>query len=124
MVTLIRSLLQHATAETSRSTALAPLGWLVAMLLAATVGSKISGTTAWLTVALGVLTVVSVAGYLAAYLYFLLRNPDALRSETYTLSKLAIERGVFGDSVSGVFSPSDRKMLEAPAGESEGATEQ
>lgn len=29
-------------------------------------------------------------------------NPDALRSESYSLSKMAIERGLVGDSISGV----------------------
>jgi hypothetical protein len=43
--------------------------------------------------------------FLVAYGYLLLKNPDALRSENFTLSKLAIEKGLVGDNISGLHQP-------------------
>ncbi len=41
---------------------------------------------------------ISVVLYLFAYLYLLFKDKDALRSETYLVQKMAIEKGLFGDS--------------------------
>lgn len=43
-----------------------------------------------------------MALYLGAYLYFMFTDKDALRSETYSIQKLAIERGLRGDDLTGV----------------------
>ena len=42
--------------------------------------------------------------YLGAYVYCLVTDRDALRSETYTIQKMAIEKGFVGDSLTGVLS--------------------
>ena len=39
--------------------------------------------------------------YLFAYVYLMLKDRDALRSERFTLSKMAIERSITGDSLRG-----------------------
>ena len=43
---------------------------------------------------------------LGAYIYLLIADRDALRSETFSLSKLAIEKGLVGDNISGLIQPS------------------
>lgn len=40
--------------------------------------------------------------FLSSYVYFMRTNPDALRSEQFSLSKLAIEKGLIGDTLSGL----------------------
>ncbi len=45
---------------------------------------------------------VDVGLFAWAYLFFAKRNPDALRSERFLTHKMAIERGVLGDKLSGV----------------------
>ncbi len=45
--------------------------------------------------------------YMLSYLYFMFKDPDALRSENYSLEKLAIQRGLAGDSTSG---PHEREI--------------
>ncbi len=39
---------------------------------------------------------------IGVYVYFAVNNPDCLRSETFTLSKLAMEKGHIGDGVNGI----------------------
>jgi len=46
---------------------------------------------------------LSVCLYLGAYTYCLVKDREALRSEKYTIQKLAIEKGFIGDSITGVF---------------------
>jgi hypothetical protein len=101
MLEIFNGLFQQANAEASRSTALKPLGWLIAMLLPSTLAAFYYLLPAAITGTLMLLTVISVLAYLGAYVYFLKVDPDALRSETYSLKKLAIQRGIFGDSTHG-----------------------
>jgi len=56
----------------------------------------------WLLVLLGVLLTLSVSLYLGSYVYFALTSPDALRSERFTLSKMALEKNLIGDSRAGL----------------------
>lgn len=53
------------------------------------------------------------AVYIGAFLYLLFRDKDALRSETYSLKKLAIEQGLVGDNETGFFAKSDVLELHA-----------
>ncbi len=97
----IRAFLEQATARGSRSTALKPLGWLVAMLLPATLASYIFDSPSWLGLTLCIMTCVSVATYIGSYFYLLCKDRDALRSERYSIQKLAIEKGLYGDNIMG-----------------------
>lgn len=49
---------------------------------------------------------------LGSYIYFMRRDPDALRSESYSLQKLAIEKGIFGDNLVGMIDPD--RVIETP----------
>jgi hypothetical protein len=66
----IQALLQQASAEGSRSTALKPLGWLVAMLCAATIMlfSLLNPLTLWVAIVFVTLTAVAVMGYIGCIL--------------------------------------------------------
>ena len=55
----------------------------------------------WLLITLALFLGLCVVLFVGAYIYLLINNPDALRSETYTLQKIALEKGLFGDSISG-----------------------
>lgn len=93
-----------AAAQGSRSTVLRPLGWLASICVAAILGGVGFGAPVWLIILLAILFGFSVAFYLAAYAYCLLTGKtELLRSETYSIQKLAIEKGFVGDSLTGVF---------------------
>jgi len=60
--------------------------------------------------------IVSGLVFFGAYLYCLFADRDALRSETYSIQKLAIEKGFIGDSIIGILdSTNARHALEQTA---------
>lgn len=91
-------------AELTRSDILRPLVWpILAVILAlAVLGGRVPGwIITWLAVGLGAL----VALYALAYIVCFFIDRDALRSEKYKLQKMAIERGLYGDSNIGLQEP-------------------
>jgi hypothetical protein len=96
------SLLQRADIGQSRSSVLNPLQWALVILLGGVLGSVASGAPRWLTIGLAICVFALVALFIAAYVYFMLTDPTPLRSESYSLSKMALERGLMGDNLSGL----------------------
>lgn len=45
---------------------------------------------------------IAVVIFLISYLYLMVKNPDALRSESYSIQKLAMEKGYYGDDTLGM----------------------
>lgn len=109
---LIRSLFQQASAQGSRSTALNPIGWAFATILAALIASVTAHSPVWVTAVLAVFAGLILVVYLFGFLYLMIKDRDALRSERFTLSKMAIERSVIGDSLKGfAAAPDDIRKL-------------
>ena len=102
---IIRAIIEQVTGSVSRSTALKPLAWLIGILVVGTAGLGYSDSESDVFYGFFVLLVVSVAIYLIAFSYLLITNVDALRSERYSLEKLAIEKGVYGDNLIGKVDP-------------------
>ena len=96
-IELIRSLFQQASVQGSKSTALSPLGWALAILVGGLVGVQHYNVA----VSVGIV----LTAYIAAYFWFAFKSPEYLRSERYSLSKMAIEKSVKGDDIAGFFSP-------------------
>lgn len=104
-IALIKAFLEKATVEGSRTTVLKPLAWLIAILVGATMGAFSTPTPNWIGVAFAILIIVLTLLYTLAYGYCLFTDKDALRSETYSIQKLAIEKGYVGDNVMGRLIP-------------------
>ena len=94
---LIKAFLSQASTSGARSTALQPLGWLSVTLTAGVVMS-VDKAPQWTIIAMITFLALTILIYLGSYIYFALKNPDALRSEKFTLSKIAIEKNLIGDS--------------------------
>jgi hypothetical protein len=92
------------------------LAWLVGILATATVALPLAKAPEWLLALLAIFLTISIGLYLFAYLYCLFRDRDALRSERYSLHKMAIEHGIYGDSTSGIIDPPNRKRRGDRAG--------
>ena len=62
---------------------------------------RLAGSPNWVLVcwafALGFLLLVAVFGFV----YFMFKDPDMLRSERFSLEKMAIEKGLYGDNIQG-----------------------
>lgn len=102
---LPQDVFSQSTAKGARSTALHSLQWVLGMFLTALSASLFTKAPVWVSVALGISGALVLAVFLGAYVYLLLKQPDALRSEQFTLSKLAIEKGMVGDNVAGMHDP-------------------
>jgi hypothetical protein len=109
----IASLFQKATAQGSRSTVLKPLGWLIGLCGGALLGVLKYHSPVWLLVILSIFFGLSASIYLAAFIHCLFTNPDLLRSETYLITQLAIQKGLIGDSSVGAFDPDTEPEAEA-----------
>jgi len=99
---LIRAFLEQASAQGSKSTVLRPIGWMMPICVAATLGAVYIAAPLWVTVMFGAFSGLTMLLYLGAYVFCLLTDKEALRSETYSIQKLAIEKGFVGDSLTGV----------------------
>ena len=98
----IRTFVDTATTMGSRSSILKPLQWLIGILGSTTLGAAYVQAPIALIWTLGISTIAVAAFMVGAFIWFGVKNPDALRSETYSLSKMAIERGYTGDSTVGL----------------------
>lgn len=110
-IAFLKALFHQATAYGTRSTVLNPLGWLIALLLPATISSFYFKTPTWLGITLATLSFLSVLLYFFSYVYFMFKDSDALRSEKFSLQKLLIEKGFFGDDIQGFISQEDIQLL-------------
>ena len=115
---ILQSLLQHANASGSKSTALQPLVWVITVLTTALVAAVQVQASPWIVGGLAVLAGVVVLALLAAYWHFAVKNPDYLRSERFNLTKMQIEKNQLGDTSVG-FKDSYAKLPALPALEGE-----
>ena len=95
------SALTRSAASGSRSTALAPLHCMLVLVFISFLGSVWIGTPSWVLVLFGAISAGVVLLEVGAYVYLLLNDRDALRSERFTIEKMKIEKGILGDTVLG-----------------------
>lgn len=101
----VATLREQMQAELTRTDALRPLIWPIAGLLLALTSALIASAPKWVLIAIVGCLIALLGLYIAGYVYFAIRDPDALRSEKYKLHKLAIEHGLYGDSTTGLIEP-------------------
>lgn len=107
--------LAHSAISGSRSSALKTLLTLDALVLLALLiaGRPLTDSQPWIAVLLAVMLVIAILITLGAYLYFMFKDPDYLRSESFGLRKMEIERGIVGDSVGGLIDQPVRGAVDA-----------
>ena len=99
---LIRSILEQASAQGKRSTALKPLGWMLALSVTATLSAfAFEHIPTWVGIFFAIVSGVGFVTYIVCYLFFMFTDIDALRSESFSIHKMAIEKGLYGDSTKG-----------------------
>lgn len=102
MMKAIQSLLQLAHIGRARSSVINPLQWALVLLVFGLLAVLVVRGPAWLLVFFVVLICLIILLLSIAYVYFMIKNPDALRSETFSLAKTALEKQTVGDSLSGL----------------------
>jgi hypothetical protein len=120
------SILQHSASRGSRSTALQPLGWLLALLIVLFISCLKYQAPVWVSCALLSTTVSSVFVYLGVYIFLINTNPDATRSEKFVIEKMQIQQSRTGDDISGfrVLTPLvDRQAAPVPVSDISATTD-
>jgi len=103
MLEVFKSLLEQSTVRGSRSSALKSVQWILFIAVSGLVAVlRVGGAPTWLLVSLCIPIGLTLALFLFTFLYLLFKNPDALRSEHYELSKIALEKGYIGDNITGL----------------------
>jgi len=96
------SLLHQSSAQGTRSTVLAPMIWALSLLLVGLLVGQQVKLPPWCLTLLGVAIAVLLLNFLAMNWYFAIKDPDALRSERFILTKLAMRQKNFkGDNLIG-----------------------
>lgn len=100
-VELFKQLFSQSKSRGARSTALRPLNVVLILLISGMISGYSFGSPPWVLSYLGVAFAFTMAIYLLSYCYLLFTDRDALRSESFTIKKLAIEKGLVGDNITG-----------------------
>jgi preprotein translocase subunit YajC len=92
----VKDFLRLADIGRSRSSILNQLQWTMAILIAGIVAFQLAHSPAWLSIFLAVLLALDAAVFLLAFLYFMLKRPHSLRSESfdYRMTQLIEKRSV------------------------------
>jgi len=98
----IAHLLEGSSTEGTRSSALQPLLWVILLCLIGISSTVPFGGPGWLIKVIAGLLVAAVLVSIGSFIFLLIKDRDALRSEKFVLSKMAIEQGLVGDSESGL----------------------
>lgn len=99
---ILTAMREQMNATLSRSDVLKPLAWLVGLLLFASVAMVFAKAETLIQYGCLGVTAFTVFLYAGAYLFCLKHDRDALRSEKYSINKMAIEHGLIGDSSAGL----------------------
>ena len=98
----LKALLLQAFSINKRSTVLQPLIWLITILLIGFIFLIEYSSPNWALLMVGGFLSLTLLTYLSAYVYHSWKNPDNLRSEKFTLSKMVIEKNLIGDNITGL----------------------
>jgi hypothetical protein len=78
---------------------------MIGVLGSATLTTFVLHIPTWASIVFFTFTGLSVLLYLIAYIVLMVRDPYALRSERYSIQKMAIEKGLIGDDLHGLLEP-------------------
>lgn len=92
---------QWATTHGSRSTILAPLLWVLFLLVTGVTTAGLGKAPAWIPVCLAAAAGVVLVVILVFYTYFARKDPNALRSERFNVQLKALEKIRVGDNLTG-----------------------
>jgi hypothetical protein len=102
MLEYFKSLLQHAKIGYSRTSALNPVQWIFVVSTGGLLASLGFHAPPWILILFGVFSALTLILFGFSFLFFVFKDKDALRSERYSISKIAIEKGLIGDDLKGL----------------------
>lgn len=105
------ALFEHSIAKGSRSTVLNTIAWLIVSLSTFIIISFKYDFDLWIKIILVIFFSISIIIFLFSFLFCLFYHQDALRSEKFVITKLAIEKHLAGDSSSSQLIEKKSKFL-------------
>jgi hypothetical protein len=108
---IIRELLHKSDASGSRSTILKPLTWFISVVIGGLILFIKIESPKWIIIMFSVIMGLSIVIFFFTYVFCLFTDKDAIRSEKYSIQKLAIEKGLYGDSTSGIIVENNQTPL-------------
>ena len=102
MLELLKSF--SGSIQGKRSTALQPLVWVLGTCFTVTLVAVQIRAPEWLVLLFAIICGAIILTAISCYVYLMLKDRDALRSEHFNITKMQIERGLVGDSLSGLAS--------------------
>lgn len=112
-ITEIKELFERSDASGSRSTILKPLTWFLSLIIGGFVLLIKLNAPNWTVILFAIVVCISVFIFFFAYVYCLFKDRDALRSEKYSIQKMAIEKGIIGDNITGIINESKMIKIES-----------
>jgi len=104
---LVATLREQMQADLSRSDVLRVLIWPILILTVALIAAAQADAPNWALIGIGTMAAAFLVLYAVAFIFLLIYDRDALRSEKYSLHKMAIEHGLIGDDKVGLIDTRD-----------------
>lgn len=102
MPNFIKEIIENSAARGSRSSALQPLLIVLGILAGLVPSASWAGVSEKVLYMLIGLVVFVLCIIVICYVVFMVKSPDALRSERFQITKMAIDRGLIGDDLVGM----------------------
>lgn len=101
-ITGIKELFERSDASGSKSTILKPLSWFLSLIIGGLILLVKINAPNWIIILFSIITCIAILLFFFAFVYCLFKDRDALRSEKYSIQKMAIEKGIVGDNIVGI----------------------
>ncbi|MEG5467072.1 hypothetical protein UXN60_03915 [Enterobacter roggenkampii] len=98
---LVSSLMGQANQSGEKSTVVHTLIWLIGVVFVVEVVLVMAHAPTWMLAIILALAILGCIFFGYVYLFCLKKDPDLLRSERMVLQKMAIEKRVYGDDITG-----------------------
>ena len=111
MIPILKTFLDRAIAQGSRSTVLRPLVIMMSICVMALLTCIQFKAPNGLIYFFAIFSGLTMVQYLFTHIFCLFTDKDALRSEKFIIQKMAIEKSVIGDNIVGTL---EREKLDVP----------
>lgn len=114
MIDFAKIIARSAEGKAKRSTALQPCLWIFGILVAGLIVTSSRDSALWIQLSIAVAAGVVLLVLLFMYCYFAFKCPDLIRSESFVIRKMEIERAAIGDSLIGTIDDSQTSVPQLP----------
>ena len=110
MPEILRQFIEGTRAKGARSSVLHSLHVAIGLTFGGFMVSIWLDSPKWVLQFLGLILALLFLLYICSYIYLIRTDKDALRSESFTLSKMAIEKGLVGDDLTGLIQATEARQ--------------